>query len=83
MVMANVLITGGAGFIGSSLADRLLLDARYKVTLVDNLLTGDVRKVPQHANCTFIPCDVNQHKELGAIMTNHAFDYVLDRKSVV
>ncbi len=83
MVMANVLITGGAGFIGSSLADRLLLDARYKITLVDNLLTGDVSKVPRHPNCTFIPCDVNHHEEIGAIMTNHAFDYVFHYAAVV
>lgn len=35
----HALITGGAGFIGSHLADRLLKDG-YQVTIIDNLLTG-------------------------------------------
>lgn len=42
---ARVVVTGGAGFLGSHLCDRLLgLDAE-RVTAVDNLLTGDVRNV--------------------------------------
>lgn len=81
--MANVLITGGAGFIGSSLADRLLLDSKYNVTLVDNLLTGDIRKVPKHTNCSFIPCDVNCYEEIAAIMTGQPFDYVFHYAAVV
>lgn len=81
--MANVLITGGAGFIGSSLADRLLQNPKYKVTLVDNLLTGDVRKVPKHPNCSYIPCDVNHYEEIAAIMTSHAFDFVFHYAAVV
>ncbi len=81
--MANVLITGGAGFIGSSLADRLLRDPGYKVTLVDNLLTGDIRKVPKHPSCTFIPCDVNHYEEIAAIMNGQAFDYVFHYAAVV
>lgn len=32
----QVIITGGAGFIGSHLVDRLLLDGQWKVTVVDN-----------------------------------------------
>ena len=35
----RALVTGGAGFIGSHLVDRLLLDNHY-VTAVDNLVTG-------------------------------------------
>lgn len=81
--MTNVLITGGAGFIGSSLADRLLRDAKYRVTLVDNLLTGDIRKVPKHPNCSFIHGDVNHTEEIVAIMTSHAFDYVFHYAAVV
>ena len=34
-MLANVLITGGAGFIGSSLADRLL-EQNFNVIVVDN-----------------------------------------------
>jgi len=81
--MAEVLITGGAGFIGSSLADRLLADNRYRVTLVDNLLTGELWKVPAHPNCTFIQADVNQAEALAPIMNAKRFDYVFHYAAVV
>ena len=37
--MEKVLITGGAGFIGSHLADKLI-EKKYNVVIVDNLSTG-------------------------------------------
>jgi dTDP-glucose 4,6-dehydratase len=42
--MKHVLITGGAGFIGSHLCDRFLAEG-YAVTAVDNLVTGDARNL--------------------------------------
>src|SRR5688572_5932652 len=81
--MTKVLITGGAGFIPSSLAERLLLSDKYFVVLVDNLLTGDVRKVPIHPNCKFIKCDVNNYNDIAAIMTSFQFDYVFHYAAVV
>jgi UDP-glucose 4-epimerase len=36
----NFLVTGGAGFIGSNLADKLAEDSANKVIVVDSLLTG-------------------------------------------
>jgi len=44
--MKHVLITGGAGFIGSHLCD-LFLSRGYAVTAVDNLLTGNERNLDQ------------------------------------
>lgn len=42
--MAHALITGGAGFIGSHLAERLL-NAGHTVTIIDNLSTGRIENI--------------------------------------
>lgn len=42
--MPHALITGGAGFIGSHLAERLIA-AGYRVTIIDNLSTGQIANV--------------------------------------
>ena len=36
----KILITGGAGFVASSTAEKLLLDPTVQIVLVDNFLTG-------------------------------------------
>jgi len=81
--MIKVLITGGAGFIGSSMADKLLQQGNYYVVSVDNLLTGNILKVSSHTNCKFIKCDVNNYNDISAIMTSFQFDYVFHYAAVV
>lgn len=49
----HFLITGGAGFIGSHLTEKLLEEG-YQVTVIDNLVTGKLTNLPQHPNLTFI-----------------------------
>ena len=44
MTRERVLITGGAGFLGSHLCERFLLEG-YEVICMDNLITGDVKNV--------------------------------------
>ena len=44
----KVLITGGAGFIGSHVAD-VYLGAGHDVTIIDNLATGNTKNIPQNA----------------------------------
>lgn len=46
--MAHYLITGGCGFIGSHLADRLLADG-HRVTILDNLSSGRLENKPSAA----------------------------------
>jgi UDP-glucose 4-epimerase len=59
---SKVLVTGGAGFIGSHLVDRLLLDG-FEVTLIDNLSSGVVENLRPHEskkNFRFIRGDIRK-----------------------
>lgn len=72
----NILITGGAGFIPSSLSDRLSKNTKYLIVCVDNMLTGKQNNITQSETVTFIKCDVNNFDEISQIMTAYKFDYV-------
>lgn len=76
--MIKILVTGGAGFIGSALAERLIKDKNNLVIVVDNLFSGSVDKLPkaQNNNLKFIKCDVNKREGISEIMTTYQFDYV-------
>jgi nucleoside-diphosphate-sugar epimerase len=82
--MKKILITGGAGFIGSSLADRLL-EKGYYVVIVDNLLTGFLHKLPAKTtpNWKFIKCDANNYEDIAPIMAAYRFDYVFHYAALV
>lgn len=83
--MPNILITGGAGFIGSSLADRLVQDPNNYIVIADSLLTGDMAKLPdpRHKNWKFVKCDVNQYPDIAALMCACRFDFVFHYAAVV
>ena len=59
----HILITGGAGYIGSLLASELLR-ANYRVTVVDSLLFGGESLVPflHHPNFHFVKADVTEQR---------------------
>jgi len=84
-VKRKILITGGAGFIGSSLADKLIEDNDNFVVVVDNMLTGTHDRLPQakKSNWKFIKCDVNNWLDIHPLMVSYAFDYVFHYAAVV
>ena len=56
----RVLVTGGAGFIGSHLTERLLKDG-YEVTAIDNLSTGSLKNIEnyrEHSRFEFVKGDI-------------------------
>ena len=82
--MRKILITGGAGNIGSSLADKLSQDINNEIVIVDNLITGDPNKIPANRkNITFIKGDVNNYRDISSIMLSHRFEYLFHYAAVV
>ncbi|MEK6892178.1 MAG: GDP-mannose 4,6-dehydratase, partial [Nanoarchaeota archaeon] len=72
--METILITGGAGFIGSHLCD-FLIGKGYKVIAVDNLITGNLKNIEHlrgNKNFSFIHHNVSSH-----IVVNGNVDFVL------
>ncbi|MFB6294967.1 MAG: NAD-dependent epimerase/dehydratase family protein, partial [Candidatus Nanohaloarchaea archaeon] len=69
----NVLVTGGAGFIGSTLAAELL-DRGHEVTVLDNLSTGDTSRVPDDAG--FVEADVKNRSAVVDVLASEDVDRV-------
>lgn len=79
----KVLVTGGAGFIGSHLTERLLsLD--YEVVVVDDFNNyycpswkrNNATKFFAHENCEIVECDIRNYSGMADIFDEHKFDFV-------
>lgn len=83
--MRKILITGAAGFIPSSLADKLIEDENNIVVGVDNFLTGKIQNLPAglKSNYTFIKADTNNYQDISEVMLANHFDYVFHYAAVV
>ncbi|MFH2143571.1 MAG: NAD-dependent epimerase/dehydratase family protein [Bacteroidota bacterium] len=83
--MKKILVTGGAGFIASSLIEKLLENKKTFVVAIDNLLTGHIGKLPKSTEnqFKFIHCDVNNRNEISQVMMSYQFDYVFHYAAVV
>lgn len=81
----KILVTGGAGFIASCLAQRLADNPENFVVIVDNLLTGSNEKLPVsiHDNVRFIKADVNNFNDISTIFSSFSFDFVFHYAAVV
>lgn len=81
----NILITGGAGNVGGSLARRLIQDVENFVVIVDNLSTGSVKKLPseKYKNWRFVKADVNNLNEISSIVCSGSFDYIFHYAAIV
>ena len=72
--MKNILITGGAGYIGSHVA-HLLVDKGYDVTVIDSLITGNKNLVPSKAKLEI--CDIAEIDKISKIVQDNKFDLVM------
>jgi len=63
--MKNILVTGGAGFLGSHLCDKLIKHG-HRVICVDNLSTGtidNIKHLIDHSNFEFVKHDIRKYKK--------------------
>lgn len=70
----NILLTGGAGYIGS-IVGLFLIDKGHEVTVVDNLVTGNQKFIPKKAN--FLNADIADEKKISDLLKNNKFDLVM------
>ena len=76
--MKNVLVVGGAGFIGSYLCSKLL-DKGCKVLCLDNLLRGKISNISdlkKNKDFLFVKGDVNNEKKLIKLIEKFNIDFI-------
>ncbi len=69
----NILVTGGAGFIGSNAADRFIREG-HQVIVVDNLITGKLKNLNPKAK--FYKIDIRNREGLESIFKENKIDII-------
>jgi UDP-glucuronate 4-epimerase len=83
--MKNILITGGAGFIGSHLVDRLLRESEWNVTVVDDLndfYSPEIKRsnIAEHLkgpNYRLVEADIRNENALAVLFDETKFDVIV------
>ncbi len=81
----NVLITGGAGFIGSNLAENLLREGDWQVTIVDDLndfyapaiKRSNLEAIRQTGDIQFFEADIRDFDKLKTVFDETEFDCIV------
>ena len=61
----NILLTGGAGYIGSHVS-LALINEGHKVTIIDDLSTGHKALIPKKAK--FLQCNISDNKNIANLI---------------
>lgn len=82
--MESILVTGGAGNVGSALVRVLVQRPDTKVVVADNLLTGSSTKIPLNdPNLTFVKADCNDFDDIASLFYRFHFTHVFHFAAVV
>jgi UDP-glucose 4-epimerase len=76
----NILITGGAGYIGSHVVKQLLEETNYDVTVIDSLVTGfqsTINELKKIKDFDFIKADLSNWNEIERIFKAKKFDAII------
>ena len=73
-MVKNILITGGAGYIGSHIAE-ILLKKNKRIFLIDNLSTGHRKLINKKAK--FFKLDIHNKNKVKNIIENHQIDSII------
>src|SRR6056300_403667 len=72
--MKNILVTGGAGYIGSHVVN-LLIDKGFNVNVIDSLVTGNLKLI--NKNARFYKFDIADEINVNKILIKNHFDIVM------
>ncbi len=79
----NILVTGGAGFIGSHLVDRLLAESKYKIFVLDDFSTGKLENLPQNLpDLEIISGKVEAKTLIEKLFKRIKFDYIFHEAAI-
>lgn len=81
----NILITGGAGYIGSHVVKNLLESTNHSITIIDNLSTGLLKTIEtlreiakaENKNLDFIKLDLNDFESIDEVFKKSHFDSII------
>lgn len=80
MQKLNILITGGAGYIGSHVLKQLLETTKHNITVLDNLSTGSYQTLvtlKSIRDFLFIDLDLKEFDEVAKVLTTNKYDVIM------